>query len=222
HAAAPDPAILGTADGVITLDVAIGIGDPTIQSVALTASVPTDGSAPTLGMTLLGLQLPGALQPRDLTLALDDLTALECDFLDLLVGLVQAQAAAIGAGPLASFAGLLGLREGGAVPALPIPDVVAHGASALTAWFERVVRDDTTRAAWLQELAGLVGGARDGDAVAFALGTARLRIGARVDTGNAGHSAIVAFVAAEIGALNGDAIAAVAADLLRIDLGAQT
>ena len=113
-------------------------------------------------MTLQGLQLPGAPQPRDLTLSLDDLAALEHDFLDLLVGLVQAQAAAIGAGPLASFAGLLGLREGGAVPALPVQDVVAHGASALTAWFESVVRDDTTRAAWLQELAGLLGGARDG------------------------------------------------------------
>src|SRR5262249_20836543 len=149
-----------------------------------------------------------------LTLALDDLAALEHDLLDLLVGLVQAQAASIGAGPLASFAGLLGLQEGGPVPALPIPDVVAHGASALTAWFESVVRDDTTRAAWLQELAGLLGGTRDGDAVAFTFGTARVRVGARVDTDNAGHSAIAAFVAAEIGALNGDAIASVEADLV--------
>ena len=61
HAAAPDPVVLGTADGVITLEAAVVIEDPMIRSVSLSAVVPTGGSAaPTLGLRLMGLQLPGA------------------------------------------------------------------------------------------------------------------------------------------------------------------
>ena len=128
---------------------------------------------------------------------------------------------AIGNGPLASLAGLLGLREGGAVPPLPVPDLLDQGITAVTTWFEGVISGDGTRAAWLAELAALVGGASDAEAVTFDLGPARLRVGARVTAGSGGHPIIVPFLSAEIGAPNGDAIASASADLVSIDLGQQ-
>ena len=202
--------------------MAVTIDDPIIERVSLTARVPTGGTAaPTLGVSLKGLVLPGADQPRDLTISLDDLAALEQSFLELVIGLVQAQVSAIGNGPLASLAGLLGLREGGAVPPLPVPDLLDQGITALTTWFEGVISGDGTRAAWLAELAALVGGASDAEAVTFDLGPARLRVGARVTAGSGGHPIIVPFLSAEIGAPNGDAIASASADLVSIDLGQQ-
>jgi large repetitive protein len=219
-AAPADAVILGTAEGTIQIEAAIEIGDPTIRSAALSAAVPTAGSAaPTLGLVLEGLQLPGAPAPSDVRLTLDDLDQLEDALVQLVLGLVKAQVAALGSGPLAALAGLAGLRDGVALPELPVQDVLDHGVSALASWFEGVIRDDAARAAWLGQLAALLGGTVDGDAVSFALGAARLRIGARAGTGSAGHPTITPFVAVEVGAEGGDLIAAAAADLALIDLG---
>ena len=141
--------------------------------------MPTGGrAAPTFGLELEGLRLPDAPAPRDLTLSLTDLAGLESSLLELVLGLVKAQVDAAGAGPLSALAGLVGLRDGSALPPLPVHDVLEHGVTALALWFEDVIRGDATRAVWLAELAGLLGGAVAGDAVELALGPARLRAGA--------------------------------------------
>jgi large repetitive protein len=219
-AAPADPVILGTAEATVEIEATVAIDDPTIRSASLSAAVPTGGTAPpTFGLVLEGLQLPGAPAPSDVRLTLNDLDQLEETLLQLVLGLVRAQVAALDSGPLAALAGLLGLRDGVALPALPVHDVLAHGVGALASWFEGVIREDAARAAWLGQLAGLLGGSVDGDAVSFALGAARLRVGARAGTGSAGHPTITPFVAVEVGTGGGDLIASADADLARIDLG---
>ena len=223
HAGVSNPVVLGTADGVIGLDVEIAIADPTIQSVALTALVPTGSTAaPVFGLALRGLRLPGAPAPSDLVLSISDLDDLEQAFTELVLGLVKAQVDALDSGPLAALAGLVGLRGSSAVPDLPVHDILEHGLPALTAWFEDVIRGDATRAVWLAELADLLGGAVDGDSVAFALGPARLRVGARAGNGTGGHPTVTPFVAVEIGPPGGNTVASASADLAIVDLGSGT
>lgn len=220
HAAAPDPIVLGTADGVITLEAAIVIEDPMIRSVSLSTAVPTGGSAePTLGLALEGLQLPGAPAPRDLRLSMTDLDELEDGLTELVLGLIKAQVDTLGGGPLAALAGLVGLRGGSALPDLPVQDVIEHGVSALARWFGDVIRGEASRAIWLAELADLLGGTADDEAVTFSLGSARLRLGARAGTGTAGHPTVTPFVAVEVGDAGGDVVASAAADLTVVDLG---
>ena len=223
HAPGASPIVLGTADGVISFDLGITVAEPALRGVALTARVPTGGTAaPQFGVSLLGLRLPGSPQPRDLRLAVGDLAELERGLLELVLGQVQAQASGPGTGPLAALAGLLGLRTGSAVPPLPVHEVLERGVTALAAWFEGLVRDDGTRAAWLSELASLLGGAAGTDAVTLTLGPARLRLGARVGLGAAGHPTLTPFITAETGAVNGEAVASVSADLAVVDLGSGT
>jgi large repetitive protein len=223
HAGVADPVVLGTPDGVIDLDVELTIGDPTINAAALTASVPTSGEPPTFGLTLKGLKLPGAPAPSDLTLSLSNLADLEHAFTQLVLGLVKAQVDAIaGAGPVAALAALLGLRAGSAVPELPVHAVLQHGVSALTSWFEQIISGDATRAVWLAELATLLGGTADTEAVAFALGSAQLSVGVRAATGTAGHPTVTPFIAVSVGPPGESALAQATADLAVIDLGAGT
>ena len=220
HAAAPDPVVLGTADGVITLEVAIAIGDPTIRSVSLAAAVPSDGSSATLSLALEGLQLPGAPAPSDLRLSMTDLDELEDGLLELVLGLVKAQIEhQPGGDALAALAGLVGLGEVSGLPDLPVHEVIEQGVSALARWFEDVIRNDATRELWLAELAALLGGMADAEAVTFSLGSARLRVGARAGTGIAGHPTVTPFVAVEVGAAGDDIVASATADLAVIDLG---
>ncbi len=220
HAAVADPVVLGTADGVIAVDVAITIADPTIQSVSLSAVVPSGGTAaPALGLALEGLRLPGSPAPRHLALSISDVGDLETGLIELVLGLVKAQVDGLGTGPLAALAGLVGLREASAVPDLPVHEVIQHGLAALATWFEDVIRGDATRAVWLAELANLLGGTADTEAVAFTLGSARLRIGARAGSGTGGHATVTPFVAVEVGPAGGDVIASAGADLAVVDLG---
>ena len=223
HPPASSPVVLGTADGSISLDVRVTVSDPLLQALELVADVPTGGDTPTIGLNLLGLRLPGDTGPHDLSLSVHDLAELEATVLQLVLTVVKAGVAAAGSGPLAALAGLLGLRDGSSVPALPVADLVSRGVPALTAWFEGMLRGDATRAAWLAELSDLftpLGATADTEAVSFPLGPARVRLGVHVGTGTGGHPLLVPFVRAEVGTVAGDAIAAVEADLASIDLGA--
>ncbi|HEX3609322.1 MAG TPA: DUF6603 domain-containing protein [Solirubrobacterales bacterium] len=217
-----DPVVLGTAEATLEIEASIEIDDPTIRSASLNAAVPTDGSTPTFGLVLEDLLLPGSPAPRDVRLTLSDLDQLEQSLLQLVLGLVKAQVDALDSGPLAALAGLVGLRDSAALPDLPVQEVLDHGLSSLANWLEGTIRDEASRTAWLGQLADLLGGSVDGDAVAFELGTARLRVGARAGTSTAGHPTIAPFAAVEVGAANGDAIASASADLALIDLGAGT
>ncbi len=222
HPPASDPVILGTADGVISIDLAVTIDDPLIRGVQLIADVPTGGDAPTIGVRLLGLQLPGDAAPHDVELSVHDLEELEATVLQLVLTLVKAGVAATGSGPLGSLAGMLGLRGASSVPPLPVPDLVERGVPALTEWFEEVMHGDGSRAAWLAELAALLaplGGTADAQAVTFDLGPARVQVGVRVTSGTGGHPQIVPFLRTAVGAVAGDAVASISADLAVIDFG---
>src|SRR5262249_29969421 len=111
------PILLGQPGGRIrlTADVTVDTttpapGGPHLGGVAVTATVPTaaaDGGA-VISLALRALQLPGATAPRDLTLSLDTASDLGDQVLELVLGLVKAQADALAAGPLEALARLLG------------------------------------------------------------------------------------------------------------------
>ena len=157
------PMLLGTADGTVTVEVDIttdpaapGPGAAHLGGIALALTVPTAGEVPPrFALTLRQLQMPGAAAPADLTLSVADLASLEASALNLVLGLVQAQAAALPTGPLAALAGLLGLRQGSAVTPLPLAELARDGLPALSRWLGGVL-GSSARAAWLAELSKLL------------------------------------------------------------------
>ncbi|HEV7575148.1 MAG TPA: hypothetical protein VGO85_03820, partial [Caldimonas sp.] len=205
----------------ITTDAAAAVpGQARLGGVALALSVPTGaGGAPAeFSLTLRGLQMPGAPAPRDLTLAASDLDSLESSVLDLVLGLARAQAAALPGGPLAALAGLVGLRDGSAVPPLPLQALASDGVVALAHWLGQVLQQAAARDAWLAQLAALLGGAVASGGVAFALGPLRLTIAVPAAPGATGLVRITPTVAVEWPAqagigLRGEAV------LCSLDLG---
>ena len=227
-AGALDPLLLGTGDGVVRLTTQITVdpsapvpGTAHLGAVGLEVRVPTGagGPDPSFGLTLRALQMPGAGTPRDLTIGADALDELDDAALDLVLGLVRAQAAGLPAGPLTALAGLLGLRDGTAVPALPFEELATSGVHALAVWLEDVVRDTTTRTAWLGELAALVDGTVVGDEVTLTLGIAAVTLGVRAVTGTDGHTRLTPSVGLKV-AVGADAVVRADADLCTVDLGA--
>src|SRR5450631_2864496 len=153
----PGAAIHVSAD--ITVDAGAAVpGQAHLGGIAVDIRVPTAGEAPPqISLALRALQLPGATQPSDLSLSLSDADQLADSALQLVLGLVKAQADALGSGPLSALAGLIGLGDGSAIPAFPLQAVAQTGVHALAGWFESVVNDPGARAAWLAALADLAG-----------------------------------------------------------------
>lgn len=219
----PDPILIGQSDAaVIRLDVEIDLGTaPPLGGIGLSLRVPTTaGPSPQLALSLKRLQLPGASAPRDLAISAAHLDELDEAALELVLGLARAQADAIGAGPLASLVGLLGLSESGGVPSLPLDRLSTQGVQALADWFEDVMADATARTAWLGQLASLVGGAMAGDEVALTIGAAQVQAGVRVTAGTGGATVVTPAIAASV--THGDVRLSVEADMLRLDLATRT
>jgi hypothetical protein len=219
----PDPIALGTAAGTISLTSEVTIdpdppapGQLGLGGVRLRLAVPTDGSAPDVGITLVGLQLPGASAPSDVILDVTALDQLEDTVRDLLLGVLAQQAAGAG-GAVAALAGLLGLT-GDEVPALPFAQLGESGPTALAQWFQSVVAVPAAHDAWLGHLAGLLGGAVSDGQASVTLGHATLRLGAGSAPGQDGHPMVTVTATLEVAA---DGIAARAqADLLEVPLAA--
>ncbi|HEY7487640.1 MAG TPA: DUF6603 domain-containing protein [Streptosporangiaceae bacterium] len=223
------PLLLGTADAVVQLTTEITVdeaipapGAAALRAVAISVDVPTAaGPPPRFGLTLRGLQLPGTSQPSDLALDVSDLDELDDVVLNLIFGLVQAQADALAADtPLARLAALLGLRTDAGVPPLPFDRFATDGVTALADWAGDVLADDTARTAWLGQFAGLVDGTvtPDGE-VSLGLGIARLLLGVRVQPGTGGRLTITPVLAAETDGAT-DVLLRAEADLFTVDLGA--
>ena len=104
------------------------------------------------------LQLPGGT-PRDLDLSLSRLDELDDIALDLVLGLVRAQAASA-TGSFEALATLLGLGTSTTIPPLPVEQFATIGVGAITTWLDDVLAEATSRAAWFGELAGLIPGPR--------------------------------------------------------------
>ncbi|GIK95841.1 MAG: hypothetical protein BroJett029_00500 [Alphaproteobacteria bacterium] len=221
-----NPVLLGTNEGAIGLAFEITVdpappvpGEAYLGRVGLGLEVPTGGDLPSFSITLGALQLPGAAAPRDLQISLDSLDELDDAALDLVLGLIQAQAAGLPSGPLSALANLLGLGSGGAIPPLPVAEFATLGPRALALWFDQLIGDTAARDDWLGELAVLIGGdasVSDG-AVVFTLGVADLELGVRSQTGTAGASTITPHISARI--VSGSIRVVGEIELARIDLG---
>ena len=223
----PDPVLLlGHRGGRIRLsstlhlDDAAGTGDFHLGSIAVSVDVPTtdDDDDPAIGLRLGGLQLPGGTA-RDLDLSLSRLDELDDIALDLVLGLVRAQAASA-TGPFAALASLLGLGATAAIPPLPVEQLATAGVRAVTAWLDGVLADAASRTAWFAELAGLIPGsavAATGDAVEVAAGDAHFRIALRTQPGPSGRLRLTPTVEVDLGS-GANRVQAIA-DLLETDLG---
>jgi hypothetical protein len=228
----PNPLLLGEGAARATLAVDITVdsaaavpGQAHLGGVALTLSVPTGagGAAPQFGLTLRQLQMPGATGVRDLTLSVSDLASLQGAALDLVLGLVRAQAAALGTGPLAALAGLVGLGTGSLVPPLPLADLVHQGLPALSHWFGNLLSNTTQRDAWLTHLRDLLGGVAggvslSGGKVSLPLGPLALTVEVPVSPGSSGSVRLAPTIAIEKAAAAGVLLRA-EATLCSIDLG---
>ena len=141
-------------------------GDASLGGLGATLRSPPRGTTSASRWSLRDLQLPGAPSPRTFTLDVGSPEEILGDVLDLAAGLVRAQADALDLDSptlrrFAGLTGLLGLREVGDLPALPLAELADRGLDALVDWAEDVVEDAAALDAWLAQLALLVGGTVD-------------------------------------------------------------
>ena len=222
------PLLLGSPGGRIRVATAITIdetapvpGVARLGAVGIDVDVPTsvsDPRDPVFGLTLTGFQLPGATGPRDIRIAADGLDELDDAVLDLILSLLKAQADAAAPGsPIVAISGLLGLKNGDAIPDFPITQLPAQGVHAIAAWLHGVITTTASRDGWMGYLADLLGGTQVGDSVSFDLGgSADLTIGLRVDTGPSGNARLTPTLGVELG--NTTARVEGRADLFQVDL----
>ena len=224
-APAPDPVLLlGHPGGRIRLQSSIELdagtpapGEFHLGGIGVQVDVPTTTSGddpPAIGLQLKSLQLPGG-QARDFDLSLDSADHLEDTVVELVLGLVRAQAAT-DAGPLHAIASLLGLTDD--LPPLPVDQLLSVGVPALTAWLDGVLSNPTSRATWLGTIADLLPGAGvSGDTVEVTFGIATCHFRVRTEPGPSGHLRVVPSLDLEIGGSGAQVQATV--DLFRTDLG---
>jgi hypothetical protein len=222
------PLLLGSPGGRIRVGTAITIdaappvpGQARLGGIGLEVDLPTsalDPKGPAFGLSLTGLQLPGAATPRDMRVSANGTEELDDALLDLVMALVKAQADAALADPaLVAVAGLLGLRSGDDVPDFPITTLPTRGALALADWVRGILTAEDSRRDWLEHLAALLGGRRDADAVIFGLGGAAVfSLSLRIESGPSGNPRLTPSLAIELG--NDDARVEARADVFRIDL----
>jgi hypothetical protein len=219
--------LLGSADAVITLATELTVdeappapGAAHLRGVGLQLRLPTGngGTDPAFALTLTGLQMPGASAPRDLTIDAANPGELDDAILELVLGIVQAQAEALPAGELTALAGLIGLRPGIGVPSLPVDDLISEGVSALASWLDATIVAPGSRAAWIGQLAALLGGTQSGDQVTLSVGAARVQVSIRAATGSGGHTRLTPTLAVEF-PVTADVVVRADADLCTIDFG---
>jgi hypothetical protein len=201
-------------------------GEASLGGVAATVTVPT--STPNVGfeLELRDLQLPGTTGLRTFTLDAATPEELGTDLLDLLGGLLRAQAEALASdpdfAPFAALAGMLGLREVTDLPPFPLAELPSQGLNAIVSWVEQIIETDASRDAWLGQVADLIGGSVDAprDAVSLTIGDLTLTVGIRVAAGTGGHPVLVPWVEASLRTRAGaPVIARAAVDLFRADTG---
>ena len=156
--------LLGEQDATVEVSLAVDLppttdtGAVSLDRAELSASIPTWGPDPQLGLALRGLQLPGAAAPRDVVVDAAELDDLGDALLDLVLGLLHAATDALPTtDPARGLAGLLGLVTGDQVEELPVVDVVTNGPGALATWWAGCL-SGPARADWLGHLAILLGG----------------------------------------------------------------
>lgn len=218
-----EPFLLGQVGGRIRIGTSIVVGEPTIRAIGLDLDLPTstaDDDA-VFGLTLTGLQLPGAPEPRDIRVCADGADELDDAVLDLVLSVVRSLVDAPSADPLlTSLAGMLGLVPGDAIPDFPIAGVVDQGPAALTVWLHALLTEETRREAWIGYLAALFGATAEDSEVVFPVPgtTVSLRVGVRVDAGSSGHAQVTPTLGMDLTEAGSTARAEARVDLCTIDL----
>jgi len=184
----------------VTVSAAISFGEgksgqPRVGGFELSLDLPTaaDGDdEPAVSLALLGLALSGDAAPRDVRLSTADRKGLDRQLLEIVLGLVQEQAAGAG-DEVAALASLLGLGEVDEIPALPLAKLFDEGAPALAGWFGEVASVEAARRAWLTALGGLLdeGAELAEEELRFTLGAAEVRIGLGLATDAGGQPLVV-------------------------------
>ena len=159
-----DPLLIGKPGADIEVRLALSLptgtstGGVELASAEVSATIPTGGGEPRIGLALRGLRMPGAAAARDVVVSADDIADLDDAVLELVLGLVQASADGLGpTDPGRGLAGLLGLVDGDGVPDFPVQDLLERGPIALAAWWSSCLQGPP-RAIWLGHLATLLSG----------------------------------------------------------------
>jgi hypothetical protein len=228
----PDWLLLGGPHGNvgISLDVVLDEslpppGEAALGAITVDVSIPTsDTGSVSFAVGLQRLQLPGAPAPTDHSLDVDSIDDLGSDVLELILGLVRAQAEALDLSvpelrPFAALTGLLGLRAVPDIPAFPIVDLVTNGIDAVVDWIATVLDDDDAHDAWLGQLATLIGATPDpaNDSVVFTIGDAELGLGVRIDGAVNGLPVLTPWIEIGLDTSAARGRVEVGADLFRLD-----
>ncbi len=143
-----------------------------LAGVAVAIETPLTGGAPTFQLALRGLHLPGADAPTDLHIGAPGVPIVD-SLLSLVLALARQGADAL-TGPAAdqvnAVLDLVGLGDAGAIPTLPVEELLAGGATALQAWFASVMSSPAARAAWLNAIGEMLGGTAAPDHVDLPIG----------------------------------------------------
>ena len=225
--AVTNPVLLGQSGGAINFTCEITVdpaapapGQAHLRAVGLAFDVPTDGTSPEFGIRLTGLQLPGALVTQDITLSLANVDQLDDLVLDLVLGLLEAQARQAG-GAVQAFARLIGISSGTPIPELPLEQLAQRGAGAIADWAAAVFASTSARNAWLTELAALLqnGASVNADRVELPFGAGRVSLSIDVTDGSGGFPVVTPVLGIETG--SGQVIASIETKLFRLDLGSR-
>ncbi len=125
-----------------------------LRGLRASASIATNGTAPSLAVSLLGLQLPGQTTPSDVSLG--DLSQLEEQAIRLLFGLIQ-HSLENAVGELSELLALVGITDDTAIPELPIVGMIEQGGSAWRTWLDDLLASSAAMTAWLIHLRDVVG-----------------------------------------------------------------
>src|SRR5215510_4945809 len=124
------PILLGQQGGRVSVTTEITVetepavpGEAHLGGVSVGLTVPTAAGDGNPEISIAQLQLPGATTPSDLVLSLDSLDDLQDSAIELILGLVKAQADALAGGPLEALARMLGLRAGSGIPEFPVQQI---------------------------------------------------------------------------------------------------
>jgi hypothetical protein len=219
------------ADATAALTGSVTVADPTLNSVGITAAIPltmesgSPNGTPTVGIVVHGLRLPGEAEPMDISL--DTSSSLGHEFTHLLVAIIQGEgASATGAAhDLLAMLGLLPAAGAGAIPPLPIADLLTDPIPALRAWLQSIAQDAAAIGAWIDALAGLTGatalasGPPYGVTIAIGSSGASLDLTLNVTTDDAGGIVLTPGLSITDSPTATTQVVA-AADLARISLGA--
>ena len=139
--------------------------------------------------------------------------------LELVLGLIKAQADALPGGPLDALARLTGLRGGAAIPEFPVQGLTEIGPAALAGWFEAIVSDDATRTGMARRAGRSPrrGATVSGGELQPTLGTAAVRLALGVGHGSGGHPRVIPTLRVSVPS-GGDLRLRAEADLLTLDL----